>query len=67
MGHEVVNIPTFEELQNMSEAEVAELNAKLTIRAFRNLALLMAAKWGLIFGVTYVVKKALDGFTEEMR
>lgn len=51
---------TFDQIQNMSEEEVRALNRKLAGRAFRNFALVMGIKWGIIFGISWIGKKLYE-------
>lgn len=55
-----MNIPTFEELQNMTDEEINDLNRKLALRVVGRFAAFMIIKRALIFSVTRGVKKLVE-------
>lgn len=55
---------TYRDIKNMSDAEVAELNKTLGKKALKKFLLFHLAKWGLIIGVTRVLRK-LSSRTED--
>lgn len=56
---------TWDQIQNMTEDEVRALNRKLARRAFRNFALVMGIKWGIIIGISWVGKKLAEDIVKE--
>lgn len=49
-----------EEIRNMTDEEVSELNRQLGKQALKKFALLMGAKWVLIFGSMYIYRKIME-------
>lgn len=52
-----MEIPNAEEIQNMSDEDVAEMNNQLAKKAVKNFLTIQMVKWGLILGVSYGARK----------
>lgn len=57
-----MQIPSHEELQRMSEAEIADLNLYFTIKKMQRLSILMVVGGAVMYGVGHVLEKY---FTKE--
>jgi hypothetical protein len=57
--------PSFDEIKNMSDEEVAEMNKKLAGKVVGKFLLLHTVKWVVIVGSIYAARKFLESKLED--
>jgi hypothetical protein len=57
MGVNLMKIPSHEELQRMSEEEIADLNFYFTIKKVQRLSILMVLGGVVMYGVGYLIEQ----------
>lgn len=53
-------IPTWQEIQAMSDEEVRALNRELAVQAFRRFLYFQLLKWGAIFAISYAARRYIE-------
>lgn len=52
--------PTVNEIQQMTQQEIAELNRKIAKRAMRNMLIVFGIKWAIIYSVNRWARSAAE-------